>query len=251
MKYTLSPLVVFAWIAVSCTSAHADIIQVASGGITNPLGSEDRIDVLLNTTAFASVGLWDAASGTVGGGTVNGDLYYAFIARPLNREGDANYIPNPPGAVTGLPKPSNARGGGVISRGTTDVLGVGDNISAYAYSTFGALTGNADLSNRLDLSPNLPVTFLVHIDFNAGANDAVTVTGTIPFHSTEHTRTASGDASFDLFRFMSDASNNDWEFSSVAFATTAEEALEAIPEPSTLMLALVACAMLACTRRRR
>lgn len=167
MKYILSPLAVFAWIAVSCTSVHADLIQVASGGTTSPSGSEDRIDVTLDTTAFASVGLWDAASSTVGGGSVDGDLYYAFIARPLNREGGANYIPNPPGAVGGLPTPSGARGGGVISRGSTDVLGVGDNTSAHAYSTFGALTGDADLSNRLDLSPNLPVTFLVHVDYNA------------------------------------------------------------------------------------
>ena len=251
MKYILSPLVVFAWIAVSCTSVHADLIQVASGGTTSPSGTEDRIDVTLDTTAFASVGLWDAASSTVGGGSIDGDLYYAFIARPLNREGGANYIPDPPGAVGGLPTPSSARGGGVISRGSTDVLGVGDNSSAYAYSTFGDLTGNADLSNRLDLSPNLPVTFLVHVDYNASAADTVNVTGTIPYHTTEHTRSTSGDASFDLFRFMSDASNNGWEFSSVAFATTAEEALEAIPEPSTLLLGFIGLAMLAWGRRRR
>ncbi|MDZ7617324.1 MAG: hypothetical protein U1E05_09980 [Patescibacteria group bacterium] len=250
MKCGLNLLVGIVWLVASCGVAHADLIQVASGGITTPSGSESRIDVVLNTTAFASVGLWDAVSGTVGGGAVDGHLYYAFIARPLDREGDGAHIPNPPGRFGGLSFPSNARGGGVISRGATDLLGVGDNLDAYAYSTFGTLT-NGDLSNRLDLSPNLPVTFLVHVNFDPGANDAVTVTGTIPYHTTEHKRTASGDASFDLFRFMSDASNNRWEFSSVAFATTAEEALAAIPEPSALMLALVAFAMLACTRRRR
>ncbi len=252
MNKVLTVTTGFAWIAFSWATANAELIQVGPGGITTPLGSEDRIDLTLDTAAFTTAGLWDATSSTVGGGTIDGDLYYAFIARPLDREGGATYMPDPPGAVGGLTSPSGARGGGLISRDTTEVLGVGDNVAAHAYSIFGALTGNADLSNRIDVSPNLPMTFLVHIDFNASSNDAVTITGSTPYHTTEHKKTASGDASFDLFAFVSDASNNRWEFSNVAFATTAEEAIAAVPEPSTwLLLAMGAVGLAGFGARRR
>lgn len=74
----------------------------------------DAITALtVNPAQFGA--LYDSASGRVGGGTVTGDVYYAFTARSLDRTGAAGYLPT--NSVSGSPyRPGTAFAGGPADR---------------------------------------------------------------------------------------------------------------------------------------
>jgi len=234
-----------AWATLIATKAGDTLAVTTSALNTNyPLAGD--------SAAFDAVGLWDAGSSKVGGGSISGTLYIAFIARLLDREGDSNYIPNPPGAVGGLPTPGNSFGSGEIANGTSQIIGIGNRWPNWAYSTH-SHSGDGDLSPRSDPSPNNPMTFLLQIDFNPGVNDDMFVTG-YDVVGTPHTKNIVGveDLSFNAWQFRAGNANVTWEFSQVGFATTAAEALANVPEPSTLLLAALGLlGLLARGRRRR
>jgi len=252
MRASLQGMLTVALVVACVASAQATLIQVGTGGTTNPAtGSSgtlvtDTISVTLNQSAFAAVGLWDSASGTVGGGSISGDLWYAFSATPLDQQGDTNL---PSGSTSGVTAPSNSFGGGETLRGGSVVDCLGGAWGAYAQSYTMGSPGNGgspiDISPRYDLSPRRMATWLVHVAYGNGSdtinlsaalydNGSTTATTTL-------TSSTSGDLSFNGFQFasgMTSGNANRWTFSNVAFATTSAEALAgiAIPEPTSILM---------------
>ena len=268
MRAILRGMLTAALVVVCAASAQATLIQVGTGGTTNPTGSSgtlvtDTISVTLNQSAFAAVGLWDSTSGTVGGGSVSGDLWYAFSATPLDQEGDTNL---PSGSTLGVTAPSNSFGGGETLRGSSVVDCLGGAWGAYAQSYTMGSPGNGgspiDISPRYDLSPRRMATWLVHVVYANGIDDSISVSPALYDNgsstaTTTLTNSTSGDLSFNGFQFasgMASGNANRWTFSNVAFATTSAEALAGItiPEPtSMIMLGTALLGLIAYAWRKR
>jgi len=238
--------IALAALAATCSLSSADVIQVASGATTDPGLTpggtvEDSVTHAADSSAFTTAGLWDAGSSSVGGGTVADTLYYAFTARSLDRNGDWPH-PSP------LAPPDSAFGGVNLYLGATQGVLVGNMWGSWA---FGAIIGGAethllDGGGLLTIDPSVIPTILVEVEFVANAADNITVTAS--WGGTDYTTTGIADASFDQFLLRSGhngwyqdyrsgggggwvldaAVNNRWEFSDVAFATTAAEAIAAI-----------------------
>ena len=254
-----------AGIGLAVSVSQASLIQVGSGGTTNPGAwttgnpTVDSIGVTLNQSVFTAAGLWDSVTSSVGGGTVSGDLYYAFTAIPLDRVGQWGFAAYPSGRPIApyVARPSNSFGGGQTLLGSTQLTTIGQGYGQYdqGYTTGGAPGAGGsnyqiDGANRADIAPDRLAVWQIKVHFVAGGND--TVSGSVTLYDNGSTtptitRTNSniytGNSAFDAFRFISghgDAYANRWTFSNVAFATTASEALAAVvPEPASLaMLAL-------------
>jgi len=250
-----------------CGVSPAALIQTGGGGVVDPGVSPGGFvgastTVTPDSVAFTNAGLWDGSSSTVGGGAISGTVYYAWTGRSADRQGGAGELPIGLSEIPGTANPGGSFGGGQIFRTGGEVLGVGNSWGAWAYSTFGSL-GSADLlqdtgdgGSYLALHPEATMTFLVQVDFVGGGDDLTNVTmywGDPASPVQVATASFTGDASFDSFQFRagheSTTDNNRWDYSDVAFATTAEEALAAVPEPSAV--ALAALGALGLLRRRR
>ena len=231
---------------------HAGVLQVGTGGGTTAPGAWTSGGAVCSAfTALTMVpanfgALYDSASGTVGGGTVSGDLYYAFTARSLDRAGDTRL---PTNSVANYPySPSSSFAGGQLV-GATPSLSVSQAYGNYAFGynigTNG--TGPSTFYNnpRVDLAPARVALFEVHVHYNASANDSASITMRLydnlpvqrqPVASdvavyTQTVTTASSDFSFASFQFISghaDANPARWQFSNVAFAQNAGEASDYI-----------------------
>ena len=270
MRAILRGMLTAALVVVCAASAQATLIQVGTGGTTNPTTGisgtlvTDTISVTLNQSAFAAVGLWDSTSGTVGGGSVSGDLWYAFSATPLDRQGDTN-LPDPKSSQAS--SPDNSFGGAetVNDGAVVDCLGqvFGWYAQSFTVGSPGAGGSGYDMNPRYDLSPNRTATWLVHVTYGANGTDSISMSADLYDNgSTTKTATVAGstsvsDLSFDAFQFASGMSNgnaNRWTFSNVAFATTSAEALAGItiPEPmSMIMLGTALLGLIAYAWRKR
>jgi hypothetical protein len=241
-----------AGIVLFASLVQAAVLQVGTGGGTTAPGTWTSGGAVTNaftalTVNPASFGtLFDSASGRVGGGTVSGDLYYAFTARSLDRAGDTRL---PTNSVAGSPyNPGTSFAGGQLI-GASPSLSVSQAFGNYAFGynigTNG--TGPSTFFNnpRLDLAPARVALFEVHVQYNASANDSAVITMRLydnlpaqrqPVASdvavyTQTLNTASSDFSFDSFQFISghmDANSTRWQFSNVAFAQNAGEASDYI-----------------------
>jgi len=261
--------------------SQAGVIQVGTGGTTNPgtwtTGNPVVTDSFTAMTVVpANFGaLYDSGTGRVGGGTVSGDLYYAFTSRSLDRAGDnlipigsAQYIPRSPG--------TSFAGGQLMgaSPSLSVIQAKGNWALGYNIGIDGTGTNNYFNSPRIDMFPARVQLFEVHIHFNASANDTATivmnaydnlpgqrqpVATDVPTYT--QTRTvSSADFSFNSFQFISGhadyngvaAPNTRWLFSNVAFATGAGEASSYLlsPEPATLGLMALGGLMISIRRRK-
>lgn len=277
MKTAIRCWLVAGIVAIGVLPVRAAVLFNATGGTTTPgawtSGNyvTDQINYAMSSAqaAFQSAGLWDSGTSTVGGGSVTGTLYYAFFARPLDREGDTR-LPGGASHNGSLQFPGNSFGGGMLLNGTTPQLNIDQYPGYYAHSYFrgspDAPSGGGDMTGtRYDLSPNRLDLVQVTVQYTGSGNANVTILDTYydngsstPYASNTTTLT-NVPASFDTFAFISghkDAYANRWSFdgdtsfagstSAIAFATTAAEAyntITAVPEPSTIVM-FVGCGLL-------
>jgi hypothetical protein len=252
---TRSSHVRLALVLATILSAHllrAAVLQVGTGGGTTAPGAWTSGSAVSNAFTALTVNpsnfgaLYDSASGTVGGGTVAGHLYYAFTARSLDRAGDTRL---PTNSVAGFPYgPGTSFAGGQLV-GAAPSLNVSQAYGNYAFGynigTNGSGPSTFFNTPRVDLAPARVALFEVHVQYNASASDSATITmrlyDNLPFQRqpiasdvaayTQTVNTAGSDFSFAAFQFISghaDANPARWHFSNVAFAQNAGEASDYI-----------------------
>lgn len=235
---------------------RAAVIQEGTGGGTttpaawttgNAVESDAFTALVPDPAKFGA--LYDASSGKVGGGSVTGDLYYAFTARSLDRTGAAGYIPtnslgSTPYGLTTTSTNGSYAGGQLI--GDAPTLNVGEARGNWAYGfNVGANGGGSigDFSPRFDVATARVALFEVHVHYNASAADSATVViryydnlpgqrqptaSDTPTAAYTNSFLPSGDYAFSSFRFTS--GHNDtvpytrWLFSNVVFANGEGEA---------------------------
>ena len=163
--------------------AQAAVLQVGTGGGTTAPGVWTSGAAVSNAfTALTVVPgnfgpLHDSASGKVGGGTVTGQLYYAFTARSLDRAGDTRL---PTNSIAGYPyNPGTSFAGGQLV-GASPSLSVSQALGNCAYGyNIGACGSGASTffgNPRLDMAPARVALFEVHVQYNASASDNGTIT---------------------------------------------------------------------------
>jgi hypothetical protein len=214
----------------SFSSSANDAAQFSSSGLSYPAlqttggkisvkgdgsnlqGSPD----LSGAGPFASAGLYDAASGTIGGGNVGGTLYVRFLMRAVSANHNGEY------------------GGLHFSRGTdaTGVL-IGNAWNALAFSLdYTPTSAEVDLRNNGGAGDYRFVDNNVHlivakITYVPGGNDTITAwldpNITQPEagqnSATTYIGTVTGDLSFDRF-FLRGGNNHQFEYDEIKFGTT-------------------------------
>jgi len=231
----------------------ASVLQASTGVCTNSPGDWTSGDAVFNAITALTVipekfgSLYDSASGLVGGGTVAGDVYYAFTARPLDRAGDTLL---PAGSSANSPySPSTSLAGGQLV-GATPSLGLGQGYTSYGLSYFlglGIEGPRGDFSPRIDLAPARVCLYDVWLHFNASGNDTATIAlyaydnlpnqrQPVGSDTPTYTRymTLTGDFSFNAFRYIvghADTMPTRWVFSNVVFARDAASAADYILNP--------------------
>jgi len=183
------------------------------------------------------------SDGKVGGEGVEGTLYVSFLAR--SKTGQRG------GAFAGLE----------LRRDGQEVLGVGNNWNAHAYSTYGLAETDLDSANPepgrsyQHVDADETHLFVLCVEYRAVGDDDVTVyldpaVALSQAAQAEALKTliGSGDASFDAISLRSGTAGNEWDFDEIRFGTTWRSVLP-IPEPASL--ALLSAGVVAMLRRRR
>jgi len=200
------------------TYASGPLTLLTTGGkATTPAAGFNAATASLDVSPagpFGSQGLVDG--GLIGGPSVNGTLYYSFLARNASTSLDG----------------TEDFAGVQLYRNGAEVFAAGNNWDAWAYSTFG-IGGDGDLlrpsDNGWKAMDNDIHLFVVKIQFAAGGDDTVTVWMDPDLTQTEagqpntvYRRTVTGDASFNQVAVRSGSSdnNNSWDFDEIRFAGT-------------------------------
>lgn len=151
-----------------------------------------------------------------------------------------------------------------LFNGAAEGLGIGKAWGVAGYDTFGSVptidlksaNGQGGAGTWQPISSTDVTTIVFRVDFNANANDNVTIwlnpnlTLTEAAQSTSLTTTLSGDCTFDKFYLREGGAGSGWTFSNVAIAdTSTSTGFFAVPEPSAALLG--GLGMLALLRRRR
>jgi autotransporter-associated beta strand protein len=152
--------------------------------------------------------------GLIGGPNASGTLYFSFLAR------------NASGSLDGTEDFAGLQ----LYDGGVEVLGIGNNWGAWAYSLFG-ISGDVDLTNNagafLSMDANAHL-FVARIDYAAGGDDTVTVWMDPDISLGEgsqgnlYRRTFTGNARFNRIALRSGSNNNDnsWDFDEVRFGSS-------------------------------
>lgn len=243
-------------------NVRRSLIQLGSGGCTNTVAAcspatnfVTATALVADRTAFGS--LYDSASGLIGGGTVSGEVFYAFTARSLDRTGDTCL---PAGSIAYKPYTPGRSGSGGELVGVNPSLGIGQKFGNWGMGWFTATncTGGSDFSPRIDAATNRVSLFEVRIRFNPSANDTATVIhyalDCLPGQrqpkisdTAAHVRTLSlsGDFSFRSFQFITghaETATTRWVFSNVVFTrnpgTAALYLLDPPPSPYGTFISL-------------
>ncbi len=176
--------------------------------------------------AWDLAGLYDAGSGTIGGGNVEGVLYVSVLVRSYAVSDGTSE--NKGAGTQGM------FGGFDLLRGATDLLGLGNEWSAWAFSIYGAVTGKKDLVQAAGGTTYLNVDKNTHllvarIAFHAGAADDLSVwldpdpdNGDTQLDAVRRfIGAAQGDLSFNRIGYRSGniPAVNSWDFDEVRFGT--------------------------------
>jgi hypothetical protein len=172
---------------------------------------------LSTTGAFAGASLYDAASGTVGGGNVSGTLYLSFLIHAYFDTGQ------------------NAYGGLQLSRGddTTGVL-IGNSAPAWAFSLWYPPTStSADLDDENGTGGYLFVDTNTHviaarINYVAGGDDTLTAwldPNPLNDENTQNSASTyigsiSGDLSFNRFFLRGGYTGKQFDYGQICFGTS-------------------------------
>ncbi|MDA3924175.1 MAG: hypothetical protein PF904_05700 [Kiritimatiellae bacterium] len=214
--------------------ANGEYLDVSGGKrITPGTGDAGTDTFTLDTgadTTWQNLSLIDAESGLIGGGDVNGVVYFGALVRAQNgvtgtTEDKSGTPPEGTEAYVQLTRP------GLNNLG---VLGMGNGWNPWAYSIAGVFGPHCDLpradENPKYLSYNTSVRMMVaKITFKANANDTVTVwldpnpdNGDSQDTNTIHHATYSGDLSFSQISYRSGnlGAPSAWEFDEVRLATS-------------------------------
>ena len=217
-------------------TAPADGKVVVLGDGSNVQGVPD----LSTNSMFAAAGLLDAASGTIGGGSVSGSIYLSFLIRANFQDGNQAY------------------GGLHLSRGndTTGVL-LGNSWSAAAFSIYYAPTDSSvDLRSQNGGGAFLSVDTNTHlvvarITFTPGGDTLKAWLDPDPgqdegnqYGATTFLGTVSGDLSFDRFFLRGGNNNKQFEYSRLRLGTGWRSVLPAVAAPDPGKLSVLGAAML-------
>ncbi len=209
------------------TAGLSSPLIASVGGKVTVKGDGSNLEAvpdLSGTGPFVAAGLYNSASGTVGGGNVSGTLYLSFLIRAHCNTGE------------------NAYGGLHLSRGddTTGVL-IGNSVPAWAFSMAYPPTGlSVDLDNENGTGTYLFVDTNTHvivarINYVAGGDDTIT-TWLDPNPATdENTQnsattyigTLSGDLSFNCVFLRGGYTGKQFDYGQIRFGTTWNSVLPA------------------------
>lgn len=197
-------------------------LKVTGGKATTAASGYNGAIADLNTNAagpFAA--LVDEA--LVGGPNAAGTLYMSFLGRNASSSLDG----------------TDDFAGVELYNGGMEVLGIGNNWGAWAYSTF-AFGDSGDLTNStgafLSMDANVHL-FVVRIDYAAAADDTVTVWMDPDLAASEggqgnvYRRVMTGNAAFNQVAVRSGSSNNDnsWDFDEIRFGTNWDDVTPTLP----------------------
>lgn len=232
-------IVAAAALALAPAAAHAEVLQTHAGieGVVGGGTGFTIIDTSNDTNDWIDDYGNEGSSGT---------LYYSFTAE-LRAFGNGE---NPGGSFGGLH---------LYYQGGERLL-VGNAWNAWAWSGAGGIPDfDLNSANPEDGAPyefidlNTPSQIVVRIDFNADADDNITV-WLDPVAADEGsqpaalTTTTTGNVPFDAIHLRSGNDATEWDLTNITFGTTFAD-VAAVPEPGSFaLLALGAAAML---RRRR
>jgi len=159
-------------------------------------------------SSWDQAGLFDSASGTIGGGSVEGVLYISVLVRAHDSSNGTTERQTgdlPHGRYFGL----------CTWHDSTETLGIGNELGAWAYSIFGTVTGKRDLydgsggsTTYLNVSRDVRL-MVVRIAFHANAADDISAwldpdpdRGDIQTNDVRrYIGTANGDLSFNRIAY--------------------------------------------------
>jgi alpha-glucosidase (family GH31 glycosyl hydrolase) len=200
-----------------------------SGGMVTVKGDGSNLEGVPDLSAggpFAVAGLLDAASGTIGGGSVSGTLYLRFLIRAHFNTGNGAY------------------GGLQLSRSddTTGVL-IGNTLAAWAFSLWAPVTStSADLDNNsgnyLFVDTNVHL-IVARINYSANADDTLTAwldPNTAADENSQSSATTylgsvTGDFSFNRFFLRGGYTDKQFDYGALCLGTSWSSVLPSAPEP--------------------